>query len=188
MDSPTLVACTGAISDQFFNADGSPYDPEWTPSMHRYNLVTFSFGGDDIGFPSIVKHCAVGLCPPDQAVRQKISLLDSTGVYKGSELIPPYPTFLRHVATSAVTKGGNVVVMGYPEIFEDPSLVPSVGYCYGFTTGAMATARGWASQRVTGRSAQLGSLHICQSRNRTKLQRNCSVRSVSLRTIEGCST
>jgi hypothetical protein len=143
MDSPTLVACTGAISDQFFNADGSPYDPEWTPSLHRYNLVTFSFGGDDIGFPSIVKHCAVGLCPPDQAVRQKISLLDSSGVYKGSELIPPYPTFLRHVATSAVTKGGNVVVMGYPEIFEDPSLVPSVGLCYLFTTGAMATARGW---------------------------------------------
>ena len=143
MDSPTLVACTGAISDQFFNADGSPYDPEWTPSMHRYNLVTFSFGGDDIGFPSIVRHCVVGLCPPDRAVRQKISLLDGTGVYKGSELIPPYPTFLRHVATSAVTKGGNVVVMGYPEIFEDPSLVPTVGYCYGFTTGAMATARGW---------------------------------------------
>jgi hypothetical protein len=144
LDSPTLVACTGAISDQFFNADGSVYDPEWTPSMHRFNLVTFSFGGDDIGFPSIIKHCVVGLCPPDQAVRQKISLLDSTGVYKGSELIPPYPTFLRHVATSAVTKGGNVVVMGYPEIFEDPSLVPTVGNCYGFTTGAMATARGWA--------------------------------------------
>jgi hypothetical protein len=84
------------------------------------------------------------LCPPDQAVRQKISLLDGTGVYKGSEHIPPYPTFLRHVATSAVTKGGNIVVMGYPEVFEDPSLVPTVIRCDQFSAGAMATARGWA--------------------------------------------
>jgi len=91
MDDPMLVACTGAISDQFFNADGSSNYPEWSPSMHRFNLVTFSFGGDDIGFPSIIKHCVVQLCPPNRAVRQKISLLDSTGVYKGSELIPPYP-------------------------------------------------------------------------------------------------
>jgi hypothetical protein len=111
MDSPSLVACTGAISDQFFNADGSANYPEWSP---------------------------------DHAVRQKISLLNSTGVYKGSELIPPYPTFLRRVATSAVTKGGNIVVMGYPEIFEDPSLVSSVLRCEEFSPGAMATARGWA--------------------------------------------
>lgn len=36
------------------------------------------------------------------------------------------------------------MVMGYPELFEDPSLVPSVIRCDEFSSGAMATARGWA--------------------------------------------
>jgi hypothetical protein len=51
---PVLVACTGAKTGEFFKSQGkSP--AEWTPSMGRYDLVTFSFGGDDIGFASIVQ-------------------------------------------------------------------------------------------------------------------------------------
>jgi hypothetical protein len=155
--SPDLVACTGAISDEFFHshtglvdeipvASDTPHGPQWTPKMGRFDLVTFSFGGDDIGFPSIMQHCVDHQgCPSDQAVRQKIKLLGSTGVYKGSLHIPSYPTFLRHVANSAVVKGGNVVVMGYPELVEDPSLwSPGRTSCAGMSAGQIQILRGWA--------------------------------------------
>jgi hypothetical protein len=51
--APDLVACTGAETGEFFSPQG--HDPaEWTPSMGPFDLVTFSFGGDNIGFPSVV--------------------------------------------------------------------------------------------------------------------------------------
>jgi hypothetical protein len=154
--SPDLVACTGAISDEFFNSHSglvdqipklsSPHGPQWTPKMKRFDLITFSFGGDDIGFPSIIQHCVTSQgCPPDQAVRAKIAALGSTGVYKGSLHIPSYPTFLRHVAEDAVVKGGNVVVMGYPELVEDPTLwAPGRTTCAGLSPSVVDTLRGWA--------------------------------------------
>jgi hypothetical protein len=152
--APDLVACTGAISDEFFHAHtgtvsgllGDQHPLQWNPKMGRFDLVTFSFGGNDIGFESIIQHCLDHQgCPSDQAVRQKIHLLGSTGVYKGKELIPSYPTFLRHVAESAVVKGGNVVVMGYPEIVENPSLWSSdSSSCAGLSVSQVNTLRGWA--------------------------------------------
>lgn len=149
---PTLVACTGAISDEFFTSHtgdvGGSHPQQWNASMGRFNLVTFSFGGGDLGFASILQHCLSTGCPPDAAVRSKIHQLATTGVYKGSLLIPSYPVFLSHVANAAVTTGGNVVVMGYPEIFEDPSLWPAalkvIGKCQGFDAGQANLIRGWA--------------------------------------------
>jgi hypothetical protein len=142
-ESPKIVACTGAISDEFFH----PYKKsaaQWKPPT-RYDLVTFSFGGDDIGFSSIVKHCVTIGCPSDADVRHKISLLGTTGLTIGGKLIPPYPIFLQHVAKAAVTKGGNVVVMGYPEVVEDPTVSKRLGGgCEGFTEGGANEVRGWA--------------------------------------------
>ena len=143
--SPVLVACTGAISDQFFNTDGQPTSRQWSPWMGRFDLVTFSFGGDDLGFATIISDCVELGCPSDSSVRQKIHLLGTTGVYKGSLHIPAYPTFLKHVANTAVVSGGNVVVMGYPELVEDPTLWTSGRQnCYGITAGEARTIRGWA--------------------------------------------
>ena len=115
----------------------------------RFDLVTFSFGGNDIGFGSILQHCVlheIQGCPSDSAVRQKIKELGTSGVYKGSLHIPSYPTFLLHVATSAVEANGNIVVMGYPEIFESPNLwgPGQGGSCAGLSAKAIYTARGWA--------------------------------------------
>jgi hypothetical protein len=150
------VACTGAISDEFFHRHTGPIDegpgpldqphgPQWKPPT-RYDLVTFSFGGDDIGFQSILVHCRTSGCP-NTAVRKKIAQLGTTGVYKGSLHIPPLPTFYQHVATAAVITGGNVVVMGYPELFADPSDWPSDqgSSCAGFSKSKIETMRGWAA-------------------------------------------
>jgi hypothetical protein len=155
--SPDLVACTGAISDEFFHSHtglvdeipllkDTPHGPQWAPKMGRFDLVTFSFGGDDIGFPSIMQHCVDHQgCPSDQAVREKIRLMGSTGLYKGSLQIPSYPTFSRHVAKSAVARGGNIVVMGYPELVEDPSLwSPGRTSCAGMSAAQVRVLRGWA--------------------------------------------
>ena len=143
-DSPRIVACTGAISNEFFHAYKKSA-AQWTRSMGRFDLVTFSFGGDDIGFSSIVKHCVTIGCPSDADVRQKIRLLGTTGLTIGGKLIPPYPAFLKHVAKAAVTKGGNVVVMGYPEVVEDPTVSKTFGGgCEGFTEGGTNEVRGWA--------------------------------------------
>jgi hypothetical protein len=158
VNQPDLVACTGAISDEFFNSHtdeidkvfGTQHGPQWTPKMKRFDLVTFSFGGNDIGFESALMHCFDGQgCPPDAAVRQKIAELGTTGVYKGGLHIPSYPSFLQEVAQRAVEPGGNIVVMGYPELVEDPSLWPArfkdLRGCDGLITpGIAALFRGWA--------------------------------------------
>ncbi len=147
-ETPKLVACTGAVSDQFFHLDGSKKGqgvPEWNSKMHRFNLVTFSFGGDDIGFPNIVEACVLGNCPSDQDVRQKIQQLGTTGIDQGDIHIPSYPQFLTQVARSVVTKGGNILVMGYPELVEDPTLWPAgKTSCAGFSVSQADSMRGWA--------------------------------------------
>ena len=124
--SPDLRACTGTISDQFFNNHGGGDDPQWSKSMGRYDLVSFSFGGNDIGFASIIQHCVIqGGCPLSPQCARRSQKLGTTGVYKGSFRIPPFPEFLTHVATSAVAHGGNVVVMGHPELIANPDDWPT---------------------------------------------------------------
>jgi hypothetical protein len=132
-----LVACTGAKTGEFFSPQG--HDPaQWRPSMGPFDLVTFSFGGDNIGFPSVVLACLdrTGDCT-DQVVRERISALGQS-----------YPAFLTKVATSAVVPGGNVVVMGYPELVENPNLWPAAVHaahiCQGFVTNDANLIRGWA--------------------------------------------
>jgi len=145
-NSPDLVACTGDISDQFFHADGAKHGaPQWTPSMKRYDLVTFSFGGDDINFTNIVSHCEEFGCPSDASVRTLISTMATYGVAIDGTHTAPYHTFLQNVANKAVVHGGNIVVMGYPELVEDVGLW-SAGRttCAGMSAGEVQRLRGWA--------------------------------------------
>jgi hypothetical protein len=146
--SPKLVACTGAISDQFFHTDGAKHGaPQWTPAMKRYDLVTFSFGGDDIQFKSTITQCtlALHLCAPANTERNKITELGSTGDYVLGIHEPGLPTFLNNVANKAVVKGGNVVLMGYPDVFENPDdWGPGVEACSDFLPPIVNRMRGWA--------------------------------------------
>jgi hypothetical protein len=144
--SPDLVACTGDISDQFFHTDGGKNgEPQWKPSMGRYDLVTFSFGGDDINFSNIVAHCEEFGCPSDQSVRTLIATMAKYGVSIHGTHTQPYHSFLQSVATKAVEPGGNIVVMGYPELVEDVGLW-SAGRttCAGMSAGEVQRLRGWA--------------------------------------------
>ena len=138
---------TGAISDQFFSADGSTNAPQWNPKkMHPYDLVTFSFGGDDIGFKSTLIDCTLAdhYCPPANTERNKIAAMGTTGVTVNGKHIPSYPSFLNHVANTALVTGGNVVVMGYPQVFEEP-IHWDLGRpeCSGFLFPIVDRMRGW---------------------------------------------
>ena len=148
--NPDLVACTGAISADFFTDNnaalgGDTNGAQWTKQMGRFDLVTFSFGGDDIGFASIMESCQTTGCPSNASVRKEIALLGTTGPYDKGVHIPPYATFLRHVAKSAVVHGGNIAIMGYPELVEAPSLwSPGRTSCAGMSAAQVQILRGWA--------------------------------------------
>ena len=76
-------------------------------------------------------------CPSNSALRTQIA-----------QLAVPYKAFLEQVAREAVTPGGNVVVLGYPEVVEDPKLWSSIdkdiGLCQGITPGDALELRGLA--------------------------------------------
>ena len=141
--TPKLVACTGADTTEFFNPQtGEP--PQWTASMGQFDLVTFSFGGDDVGFAPIITACMLqgdvdtdpGEKCTDHYVRPRIA-----------QLAKAYPNFLEEVARKAVVAGGNVVVMGYPELVEIPTLwdVHVIDRCqYGIDPQHARYIRGWA--------------------------------------------
>jgi hypothetical protein len=134
---PSLVACTGATTEDFSTDPDGAGHPEWWPQMGRYDLVSFTFGGDNIGFASILIHCLTIGCPSDKGVRAKIARLAGT-----------YEQFLLYVANHAVATGGNILVLGYPELVEVPKYWTPAnkasGSCSGISESDARLIRGWA--------------------------------------------
>ena len=172
--SPDLVACTSATSANFLSPQGK--DPaQWNASDPRYDLVSFTFGGDNVGFADVVDKC-LGLDPAGiisgTSIAWGAALLgplvgpataleawtadpfvhcQSNAALRGQirrQLVPAYEKFLRNVADQAVTPGGNIVVLGYPEFVEDPKLWSTVdkdaGLCQGIRPGDAEELRGLA--------------------------------------------
>jgi hypothetical protein len=136
--APTSVACTGATTDAFMAAADRLGRPEWEPAMGTFDLVTFTFGGDDVGFSAVLEQClgagrvasdvrgviarAEGTPPPSALPSDPGHRCPSTALLASriSTLSGTLRTFLSAVATVAVTHGGNIVVLGYPDLVEDP--------------------------------------------------------------------
>lgn len=164
---PDLVACTGATTSDFKTAPDNAGAPEWDPSMGRFDLVTFTFGGDDIGFRPILEQC-LGLarlvttvenasadtgtgadrvaplpsgpghtCPSGSIIDTRIAAFGSS-----------YRSFLGAIANEVVVPGGNIVVLGYPDLIELPKFwanwEKAVGACWGIGTGDATELRGMA--------------------------------------------
>ena len=103
-----FVACTGALSGDFFSQRDNKA-AQWD-GQHRYDLVTFTFGGDDADFASFLIHCIFMVCPSDASTRDTIRTVGNN-----------YRAFLERVANQASSQGGNILVLGYPELIEDPN-------------------------------------------------------------------
>ena len=165
MAAPTLVACTGAKTAQFF-APTSKDPAEFASPDERSDLVTMTFGGDDIGFTPIVKQCTdltrlsqalrtlvrnwvpIGVgaaplpsdpghtCPKDSIIRSRITALGEN-----------YPGSYRG-GNDGDRAGGNIVLEGYPDIVEPAKFWSNrnqtIGSCFGIGTGDATLLRGWA--------------------------------------------
>ena len=165
-----FVACTGAVTDDLFNNNNKKL--EWTFGDNgKFDLVTFSFGGNDVGFDQILKACLgvtdaelaaylqsavvggvtggfwgaikpvilswlnrVG-CPPDADIRAAIDKLVTGGNLYNGKALRSLSDFYSDVANRIVTPGGNVVVVGYPEIIEDPKFWPAFNQLFGVCQG-----------------------------------------------------
>lgn len=148
-----FTACTGATTSDFFSgADGRP--TQWDGAT-RYDLVTFSFGGNDMGFSRILYQC-LGLsvegaaaavsggpvtaaaswrtragCPPEDDMRNAVD-----GINDPDRDGETYQELLTRVAEDATNQGGNVVVVGYPNLIEDPQ------FWSNYTWFGLATCQG----------------------------------------------
>jgi hypothetical protein len=147
LSRPTFVACSGASSADFLRNKDSEGRPEWTSAMGRFDLVTFTFGGDNLNFAGILAQCVLGgssiappdsghSCPSDAYIRDEIA----------TKLGTAYQSFLTKAADEAVTTGGNIVVLGYPELIEPAkdwsSLLRRLGKCQGIRTSDATQLRG----------------------------------------------
>ena len=165
--SPDLVACTAATTANFTHSQGK-LPPQWSIADPRYDLVTFTFGGDDLNFKSVIEAClgldpagiisGVGLLssPLARALALKAWELDpfahcqSNSTLRSliAQLAGPYKEFLEGVSRQAVTPGGNILVLGYPELVEDPKLWSGIdkdiGLCQGITPADAEELRGLA--------------------------------------------
>jgi hypothetical protein len=148
--APTFTACSGAVIANFFSAGDAEHLPEWRPPGTRYDLVTFTLGGNTVDFSGVITQCVIGAfdavhasapghkCPEDSWVRQQIA----------QRLGAPYVAFLREVAEKSVVPGGNVVVIGYPDLIAAPTSWPasdrSADSCQGITEADATQLRGEA--------------------------------------------
>jgi hypothetical protein len=139
LNRPTFVACSGATSADFLRNKDSEGRPEWTSSMGRFDLVTFTFGGDNVNFAGIIAQCVLGgdsIAPPDPGHKCPSDAFIQNEI--AAKLGVAYQSFLKKVADEAVSGGGNIVVLGYPDLIEPPNDWPSVlrhlGVCQGIRT------------------------------------------------------
>jgi hypothetical protein len=145
-----VVACSGAATSGFLTGGGGQF-PQWTPALGRFDLVSFTFGGDDVEFAPVIEQC-IGLtrflggavpsdpghsCPANSIVRARIAALGSH-----------YGAFLEAVVSHAVKPGGNILVLGYPDLIEPPTtwsgVAAALGSCDGISRVDADLLRGWA--------------------------------------------
>lgn len=144
----TFVACTGAKLSEFFNPQGPEDQSEWNKGMGKYDMVTFTFGGDNVGFSSYLEDCLLygtavldskllpfskdfnpNLCP---SYSNELARIESV-------FLPQYRSFLGAVSNNVVVHGGNIVVLGYPYLFSRPSEQSGIARITGWINGISET-------------------------------------------------
>lgn len=119
--------------------------------MGRFDLVTFTFGGDDVDFADVIKQC-IHLklpgtvkypsdpghhCPKDSLLRSDVA-----------SFAPVFEQRLIAIANAAVVAHGTILVLGYPDLIESPALWPEkdrkAGGCGHLNTADAYEVRGLA--------------------------------------------
>jgi GDSL-like Lipase/Acylhydrolase family len=125
-----LLACTGAVTNEIHNQ----YRTEWG-SAHpgvKADLITLSMGGNNLGFADILKRC-IGVSPVVEVIElnpaigcdiTEATLRVMIGQLVGTSHVGPdggqtLRDMYIELATNAVSRGGNIIVAGYPNIVEE---------------------------------------------------------------------
>ncbi len=111
----TFVACSGAEINEFSNpnAGQTGEGPQEDALGDDTSLVTFSIGGNDMGFADILKDCVINgaTCEDKNEATFQQRLVD-----KKAELMQTY----RRIRAKA--PNARIIVVGYPRLFpDDPS-------------------------------------------------------------------
>jgi hypothetical protein len=153
VSSFAFLACSGAL------VKGTINDNSWanqqlgatTNSKGPYNLITFSFGGNDLGFSGRILDCMgfnLGLIDNQQLFGPNLGALRQIVAHRCSftkdqllrdiDLLKPklkefYKSFVDERLLLA--PNGHIVIMGYPHIFAEKSdwawPASSLDYCWG---------------------------------------------------------
>lgn len=160
-----FVACTGAITDE---AVVQAAEARRATRQERWDLVTFSFGGNNIGFADVLKACldvngwgAFDLTPgcdvTERQLRRRIDMLVGRTPLDADEYQASgtFPELLDLVGRNDVNTGGDVVVVGYPHLIEEvdrwSSWTQTLGHCHGILAadvGMLRSATGYLNEQL----------------------------------------
>ena len=115
----TFLACSGAQTVEAGAAQD--LDEQLAQATGTYDVITFSFGGNDAQFSPIIKGC---LNPKPYGCDETEAAM--TGRIR-DEVAPKLDTAYRKIRQK-LAPGGRVIVLGYPRLFDHPFLR---GSCFG---------------------------------------------------------
>lgn len=155
----TFTACTGHLVEDYFNARSGSSRSLWDwgreqGGPERVDVITMSFGGNDIGFADVIVGCVVGLpdswgsflnqpaCDAEDELDARVEALldpsrrnctglrsDGGGAFDCDldlgDRRGSLIDFYYDVVTQRVTDRGRLVIVGYPRIFADVNQWPS---------------------------------------------------------------
>jgi hypothetical protein len=160
-----FVACTGAITDDAAIQVGEAENDSAQPL--QWDVVTFSFGGNNIGFVDVLFGCldipngwdefdlTPGCDIGENELRERIDGLVGNvagGPYAGDYgLRGLYDATARHVA-----EGGDVLILGYPQLVEEVGRWDGwrrafLNQCEGieaYDVGMLRSATGYLNQQI----------------------------------------
>lgn len=144
LGDPQFKACSGALTDDFFNGNTEnlpePKQLKWLGDDTK--IVTFTIGGNDAGFVTVLKKCVNGPeagkygCSADKALRAEVQ--NRLNVLRGASKPITVPGRQIHSllstyrAVHAAAKNAKIYVGGYPRLFG----TRPAGYDFGGKSGA----------------------------------------------------
>ncbi|ONI78585.1 hypothetical protein ALI144C_27590 [Actinosynnema sp. ALI-1.44] len=136
MTTQRFVACTGAIIDDVPKELAEARESEQAEGTGRtkWDVVSFSFGGNNIKFSEVIFGCLnfrleswqgykpTGCVETEEQMRRRVDMLVGqtpivASEYAGQKTLPS----LFDDLVDVVVPGGDVVVLGYPNVIEDPA-------------------------------------------------------------------
>lgn len=138
-------ACQGAVTEDFYDPNGDQADWGEAPQLDHLTedtgLVTFTIGGNDSGFSSVLAECILGAellpwntCHGDDKVTEPVrdAFDDLAGQRNTDDEIHPYSDILGDVRERSPYT--DVLAMGYPRFYQagggDRTILPG-GRCEG---------------------------------------------------------